>query len=56
MRAPASGSRKLAVPTATAVAPAARKASASAPDSIPPMPITGIDTAPATARTCSSAT
>ena len=42
-RGPAIGSRKFAVPTATAVAPAARNASASAPDSIPPMPITGTD-------------
>ena len=44
------------MPTATAVAPAARKASASAPDSIPPMPITGIDDRGRDPRTWSSAT
>ena len=48
MRDPASGSRKLAVPTATRRLRRPETTSASAPDSIPPMPITGIDTAPAT--------
>ena len=40
----------------TSVAPAARSSSASAPLATPPIPITGIDTASATAPTCCSAT
>ena len=48
-RRPAAGSRKLSVPTATQVAPAARKSAASRPEAIPPMPITGIATRSATA-------
>src|SRR5829696_2025801 len=55
MRLPAPGSRKLAVPTATADAPARRKSAASRPDSIPPMPTTGTRTACATLATCCSA-
>ena len=41
MRVPAAGSRKFSVPTATQLAPAAMKSSASRPLSMPPIPITG---------------
>ena len=53
---PPAGSRKLSVPTATSVAPAARNSAASAPLPIPPMPTIGSSTAAATARSCCSAT
>src|SRR3954470_1700933 len=55
IRRPASGSLKLSVPTATARAPRARKSRASRPLAIPPMPIIGIVTRPATAPSCASA-
>ena len=56
MRLPARGSRKLSVPTATRVAPAARNSAASAPMQMPPMPTIGTRTAAATARTWATAT
>ncbi len=49
------GSRKLSVPTATSVAPAAISSRAWAARWTPPMPTTGMRTSPATAATCASA-
>src|SRR3954454_19772821 len=55
IRRPASGSRKLSVPTATQRAPTARKSRASRPDAMPPMPIAGIATREQTALSCARA-
>src|SRR5664279_477663 len=54
--APAAGSRKLSVPTATSVAPTSSSSRASQALRTPPMPTTGIRTRAATAATCASAT
>ena len=54
--APAAGSRKLSVPTATSVAPDVEQLARVAALCTPPMPTTGIATRAATAATCASAT